>query len=66
MLKNLSFQVKRDIILKKGTDITFLTDDNKFWLASKDRQITYPRQGFKIKDDAPERLWLIKNNTRST
>ena len=63
-LKRLSFEIKKDIILKKGSLISMITDANKFWLNANDRQITFPKQGFKVKD-SPEKLWLNKNNVKS-
>jgi hypothetical protein len=64
-IRGLGFPVKKDFFLKKGTNLYFASDENKFWFEADDEQITLPRQGFKIKDDSENRLWLIKNKTKS-
>jgi len=58
-MKGLAFPVKKDFLLKKGINLYFASDGNKFWFEANEEQITNPKQGFKVKNS--DNLWLVKN-----
>ncbi len=63
ILKGIGFPIKKDIMLKKDAQLSFVTDTNKFWFEADNQQITFPRRGIRDKKDS-SRLWIrkFKNN----
>lgn len=62
----LSFKVKKDVIMRKDSNLSFVNDENKCWFELNKTQVTYPMKLFKI-DGETNKLWLRKlNNTKSS
>lgn len=59
----IAYPVKNDILLKKGEQLHFVTDNNKFWFAVNGNQITEPRQGFRVNGDS-DKLWIHKSESK--
>lgn len=59
----IAYPVKRDVLLKKGELLHFVTDDNKLWFTASGIQITSPKQGFRVKND-PDKLWIHKSKSK--
>ena len=47
-------------MLKKDTQLSFVTDENKFWFEADNQQITFPRRGIRDKEDN-SKLWIKKS-----
>lgn len=58
-ITGLGFKVKKDVTMKKDSNISFINDENKCWFELDGIQITYPMKLFKV-DDEPDKLWLKK------
>ncbi len=60
VIKGIGFPIKKDVMLKKDTQLSFVTDENKFWFEADNQQITFPRRGIRDKEDN-SKLWIKKS-----
>lgn len=65
VLRGISFPIKKDIMLKKDTQLFFATDTNKFWFEANNQQITFPRRGIRDRKDS-SKLWIKKSKNSSS
>ena len=60
IIRGIGFPIKKDIMLKKDTQLYFATDANKFWFETDNQQISFPRRGIRDKENS-SKLWIKKS-----